>query len=29
LVRLQLRLAKALIELHLPADPAIRLRLAA
>jgi hypothetical protein len=29
LVRLQWRLAKALIELHLPADPAIRLRLAA
>jgi hypothetical protein len=29
LVRLQWRLAKALIELHLPADPVIRLRLAA
>jgi hypothetical protein len=29
LVRLQWRLTKALIELHLPADPAIRLRLAA
>jgi len=29
LVRLQWRLAKALIELHLAADPAIRLRIAA